>query len=227
MAGAPKELAALDSGKITLLIDTHWHFDHTDNNPNLRAAGAEILAHANTKTRLSEAHDLLGIHIPAAPAAALPGKTFTNTWGQTANGETLALAYFVPAHTDTDIFIRYERANVIHMGDVFFNGMYPFIDASTGGNIDGMIAGANKIIAMANSRTKIVPGHGPLGDKASLTKSRDMLVTVRDRVAALKKAGKSLPDTQAEKPTKDLDEVWGKGMMGGDDFVALVYSTLK
>jgi cyclase len=219
-------LDGVDRSPITLLIDTHWHFDHADNNASFKAAGAKILAHANTKNRLSETHDLLGMHFAPAPPEALPTQTFTTTLTQRVNGEELALGHFDPAHTDTDIYVRYPKANVLHLGDVFFNGRYPFIDASTGGNINGMITGATKALGMADAQTKIVPGHGPLGDKAALTKYRDLLTTVRDRVQKLKTAGRSLAEVQQAKPSAEFDGEWGKGMIDADTFVALVYNTL-
>ena len=219
-------LDGIDNGPIKLLIDTHWHFDHTDNNAAMHAAGAMILSHENAKKRLTETHDLLGMHFTPAPAAALPSQTFRLSQKIEANGETLTLGYIPPAHTDGDIYVHYLKANVLHMADVFFNGMYPFIDAGTGGNIDGQIAGAAKIIAMSDSKTKIVPGHGPLGDKAALTKYHDMLVAIRDRVQKQKAAGKRLEEVTASKPTAAFDAAWGKGMFNGDQFVAIVYSTL-
>ena len=119
-----------------------------------------------------------------------------------------------------------RKANVLHMGDVFFNGTYPFIDASTGGRINGMIDGAERALKMTNARTKIVPGHGPLGDRMALTRYRDMMVTIRDRVQKLKTAGRSLAEVQAAKPSAEFDAAWGGGMLNGDGFVALVFGTL-
>jgi glyoxylase-like metal-dependent hydrolase (beta-lactamase superfamily II) len=220
-------LDGIDGSAIKTLIDTHWHFDHADNNANFRAAGAGILAHENTRKRLAEAHDLLGMHFEPAPAAALPTDTFADRRSLTVNGEQIIMAHVPPAHTDTDILVHFSSANVLHMGDVFFNGTYPFIDASTGGNINGMIGGADRALQMANDRTKIVPGHGPLGDRAALQKYRTMLLTVRDRVRAQKTKGSTLEQVQAAKPASEFDAAWGKGRMGGDDFVALVYNTLE
>jgi cyclase len=219
-------LDGLGSGPIKLLIDTHWHFDHTDNNGNFRNAGAQILAHENTKKRLSETHDLLGMHFTPAPANFLPTQTFASTQRVQVNGENLQLAHIDPAHTDTDIYIQYPRANVLHLGDTFFNGMYPFIDAGTGGNINGVINAATKAIAMVDVRTKIVPGHGPLGDRASLTKYRDVLVTVRDRVQKLKSQGKKVKEVVAAKPGGEFDKAWGGGFMMPDQFIEIVYNTL-
>ena len=220
-------LDGLGNAPVKAVIDTHWHFDHTDNNANLHAAGATVLAHENTKTRMAEPHDsaLLGLHIPASPADALPQQTFSSSQKLQANGETVMLRYFQPAHTDTDIYVHFQKANVIHMGDAFFNGFYPVIDTSTGGKVDGMIVAADKLLSLVDNNTKIVPGHGALGNKADLTKSRDMLVVVRDRVQKLKTAGKSAEEIAASKPLADLDPVWGH-MLSSDIFVRMIYSAL-
>src|SRR4029077_1105051 len=190
-------LDGLGSAPVKYVIDTHWHFDHTDNNAPLCAAGATILAHVNTRKRMAEPHDLpvlyrgpdgalAGLHFDPSPAEALPQQPFPDRYKLQAHGETLALQPFAPAHTDSDIYVHFEKANVISMGDTFFNGMYPYIDPGTGGKITGMIAAADKILSLADNDTKIVAGHGPLGNKADLTKSRDMLITSRDRVQKLK-----------------------------------------
>ncbi len=222
--------AALDklgTEKVTTVIDTHWHFDHADNNGAFRKMGAGVVAHDNTKKRMSEAHVLMGSKIPPSPADALPTLTFAATRRIEANGDTLMLGKIPNAHTDTDIYIKFQKANVLHLGDVFFNGMYPFIDGTTGGSINGMIEGVTFSMKQADKTTKIVPGHGPLGDLAALGRFRDMLVTSRDRVAKLKKNGQSLEQVIAAAPTKDLDAVWGKGFFPPNDYVALVYNTLE
>ena len=153
-------------------------------------------------------------------------QTFAASYKLQANGETLALQHFAPAHTDTDIYVHFQKANVVQMGDTFFNGMYPYIDPGTCGTITGMIAAADKILSLADNYTKIVAGHGPLGNKADLRKFRDMLITSRDRVQKLKLAGKSAQQAVAEKPFADLDPVWGKGIINTDQFVQIVYLTL-
>jgi glyoxylase-like metal-dependent hydrolase (beta-lactamase superfamily II) len=226
----PKFKEALDglgNAPVKTVIDTHWHFDHTDNNAHLHAAGATVLAHENTKARMAETHDsaLMGMHFPASPPDALPQQTFSASQKLQANGEILMLQYFQPAHTDTDIYIHFQKANVIHMGDTFFNGFYPVIDFSTGGKVDGMLVAAGKILSLADNNTKIVPGHGPLGNKADLAKCRDMLVVARDRVLKLKTAGKSADEIVASKPLADLDAVWGH-MLTSDIFVRMIYSSL-
>jgi glyoxylase-like metal-dependent hydrolase (beta-lactamase superfamily II) len=236
----PKLKEALDglgNAPVKYVIDTHWHFDHTDNNTPLHAAGATVLAHENTKKRMSEPHDLAvlyrgaddaltGLHFDPSPAEALPQQTFATSYQLRANGETLVLQHFAPAHTDTDIYVHFQKASVIQMGDVFFNGMYPYIDAGTGGTISGNIAACDKILSLAGNNTNIVPGHGPLGNKSDLTKFRDMLVTARNRVQKLKSAGKSAQEAVAEKPFADLDPVWGKGIINADQFVQVVYLAL-
>jgi cyclase len=230
-------LDGLGNAPLKYVINTHWHFDHTDNNPHLQAAGATVLAHENTKKDMSAPHDLpvlyrgpdgalAGLHFDPSPAEALPQQTFAASYELQANGETLELQHVAPAHTDSDIYVQFQKANVIAMGDLFFNGMYPYIDPGTGGTISGMIAVADKILSLAGNDTKIVAGHGALGNKADLTKSRDMLITSRDRVQRLKSAGKSALEAVAEKPFADLDSAWGQGIINSDQWVQIVYLTL-
>jgi glyoxylase-like metal-dependent hydrolase (beta-lactamase superfamily II) len=228
---APKLKASLDAignAPVKILVNTHWHFDHTDGNGPIHQAGAMICAHENTRKRLSIPQDVaaFGLHFDPAPADAWPAQTFEDSMRLYFNGEGIHMGYIQPAHTDGDIFVRYAKGNVLHMGDVYFSEFYPFIDKSTGGSIDGMIAGASQGLTLADSETKIVPGHGPVTDKAALAKYRDMLVTVRDRVQAKKRAGASVEETVASKPTADLDAVWGGGLVKADLFVGIVYSTL-
>jgi cyclase len=221
------ELDALDGSPIKTLVDTHWHLDHADNNANFRNAGAGVIAHDNTRKRLMEPHDLVGMHFDPVPSAALPTKTFPSGLTLNAGTEQVRLDRVAPAHTDTDIFVHFPKANVLHMGDVFFNGSYPFIDAGTGGHINGMIDGVTAALTVVNAQTKIVPGHGPLGNRASLEAFGHMLTVVRDKVHAWKTSGRSLAEVQAAKPTGEFDAVWGKGMMAADAFVAIVYDTVR
>jgi cyclase len=211
-----------------VLINTHWHFDHTDGNEGMHQAGFTILAHQKTRERLAEPHTvkLLNISVPASPAAALPTLTFDSTFHAWHNGDSLDLDYFAPAHTDTDISIHFHQADVLHAGDTWFNGSYPFIDESTGGNIGGMIAASEKTLKTAGAGTKIIPGHGPLGTRAELQTYRDMLAGIRDKVAALKSAGASEQEAIAKKPTAAWDDAWSKGSRGPDFFTGLVYRTL-
>jgi cyclase len=223
-----KTLDEISNAPLKLAIDSHWHWDHTDNNANVRGAGASLIAHENTLKRLKETHDLdvIGLHFDPSPENALPERTFKEAYQMNFSGEHVALGHFAPAHTDSDIFIHFQKSNVLHMGDVFFNGIYCYIDKETKGSIGGMIAGATKMLAMVDNDTKIVPGHGPLGNKSDLRNFRDMMVTSRARVLKLKSSGKSLEEAVAAKPLADLDPVWGKGVLSSDAFVHVVYTTL-
>ena len=213
---------------VKTVINTHWHFDHTDNNAPLRAAGATVVAHENTRRRMSAPQHIavLELDFPASPAGALPQRVFEDATSLKVNDEVIALTHVRPAHTDTDVIVRFEHANVLHAGDVFFNGRYPLIDGSTGGRVAGMIEACDRLLRLADADTKIVPGHGALAGKAELTKYRDMLSTAADRVGKLKAAGKSLEEAIAAKPFTDLDAAWAGGRFKGDDFVKIVYLTL-
>jgi glyoxylase-like metal-dependent hydrolase (beta-lactamase superfamily II) len=222
-------IAAVSHDAPDALMNTHWHYDHTDGNESLHAAGFTIFAHRNTRNRMSTAQTIPFFHLvmPASPAGALPSITFDESMHAWHNGDSLDLVHFDPAHTDSDIYVHFHNANVLHVGDIWFNGMYPFIDEATGGAIGGMIHASEKALAIADSSTKIIPGHGPLGSKADLQKYRDMLSSIRDKVAALKASGASEQEAVAKKPTADFDPIWSKGFfVNGDVFTGLVYRTL-
>ena len=221
-------IAKLDNGAPYSLINTHWHFDHTDGNEAMHAAGFNIVAHRKTRERLSmpQTMKFFGFTLPAAPLGALPTVTFDSAMQIEHNGDELNLLHVEPAHTDTDILIHFRKANVLHVGDLWFNGMYPFIDEGTGGSIGGMIKAGDKLLAVADGNAKIIPGHGELGSKADFQKFHDMLSAIRDKVAALKNAGASEQEAVAKKPTADFDAVWGKGFMSPDVFTGIVYRTI-
>jgi glyoxylase-like metal-dependent hydrolase (beta-lactamase superfamily II) len=221
-------VGAVSKDPADALINTHWHFDHTDGNEGLHSAGFTIFAHRKTRERLSTPQTIKAFHtiFPAAPAGALPVITFDDSMHAWHNGDSLDLVHFDPAHTDTDIYIHFHNADVLHLGDIFFNGMYPFIDEGTGGSIGGMIRGAQTALSVAGNSTKIIPGHGPLGSKPDLQRYRDMLAACRDKVAAIKASGASEQETIARKPLADTDPTWGKGFMNGDAFTGIVYRTL-
>ena len=221
-------LAPQSAGAPGILVNTHWHQDHTGGNEGMHAAGFTIVAHRQTRARLSTPQILRAFHrtVPASPPGALPQIVMDDTLAIWRNGDALDLAHFPPAHTDSDIYINFQKADVLHVGDIWFNGMYPFIDEGTGGSIDGMIRAGEEALAVADTGTKIIPGHGPLGSKADLQKFHDMLTEVRDKVAALKDAGLSEEDAVAKKPTAELDAAWGKGFMNPDVFTGIVYRTL-
>src|SRR5271167_1356826 len=221
-----KALASINSDPIKQLINTHWHFDHTGGNEWVHEAGASILAHENTSKHLSKATRVEGnwqYTFPAAPAGAIPSTVFQDEHTLHANNTTLKLKHYQPAHTDSDISVHFVEADILHTGDTFWNRDYPFIDYGTGGSIDGHIRAAEANIAAVTDKTIVIPGHGAVGGKADLILFRDVLVEIRDKVDALKKQGKPLPEVIAAKPGARYDAVWGKLFQNPSDFVALVY----
>lgn len=210
---------------LTHLINSHWHYDHTDGNEWMHAAGATILAHENTRKHLSTATTMEAFHVtfPPNPAGAIPTLTFADKHTLKLNGTTILLTHYTPAHTDSDISILFTDADVLHTGDTWFNGFYPFFDYSTGGSIDGMIAATKKNLSTGTQDTIIIPGHGPVGNKTQLQETYDMLAATRENVAKLKKQGKTLEETIAAKPTAAYDEKWGKGFMTPPTYTTLVY----
>jgi glyoxylase-like metal-dependent hydrolase (beta-lactamase superfamily II) len=215
-------LAAINADPIRVLINTHWHLDHTDGNDWVHSSGASIWAHENTRYRMSSTQRIAAFDatIPPAPTGALP-TILVNSYRTLSDSiSTLKLTYYEPAHTDTDISVHFTEADILHCGDTWFNGFYPFIDYSSGGNINGMIAATVQNLATASDNTIIIPGHGPIGNKTQLTEFHEMLVGSRDNVAKLKKEGKSLEETVAAKPTAAYDEKWGKKP---DAFIGYVY----
>jgi len=218
-------LARIGNDPATHLINTHWHFDHADGNAWAHEAGATILAHENTRRHLSVDTRVEGWHFtfPAAPAGALPTTVFQDHHTVNINGATLALKHYAPAHTDSDISVHFTEADIFHAGDTFWNGAYPFIDYSTGGSIDGHIEAAEANLASVTNKTIVIPGHGEVGGKAELTLFRDLLVSARDKVAALKKQGRTLAEVIATNPCARYDDEWGQSFMTPGAFIALVY----
>jgi len=227
----PKHLEAIKAagGEVPkFLINTHYHADHTGGNENLGKAGAVIFSHDQVRERLametvSEAFNMI---TPPQPKAALPVVTFSTDITFHLNGDTLYAFHVPSAHTDGDSVIHFKNANVIHSGDVFFNGFYPFIDVAHGGTLFGMIRAADAILALADGETKIIPGHGPLGDRAQLQAYRDMLRTAYERLSRLKANGMSVEEAVGEKPLTDLEAGWGKGMFTGEKWISLIYGGL-
>ncbi|MEO8587307.1 MAG: MBL fold metallo-hydrolase [Acidobacteriota bacterium] len=210
---------------IRFVLNTHWHGDHVGGNESLGKDGAVLVAHDNVRKRMSKDQfiKLFDRTVPASPAAALPLVTFAESLSFHLNGEDVDAVHVPPAHTDGDVVVFFRKANVIHGGDTIFNGMYPVVDLSSGGSVDGMIGAADRILAVADASTKIIPGHGPLATKADVKAYRDMLAASRDAVAPLVKAGKTIDEVKAAKPTSALDEKWGKGFIKPDVWTTVLY----
>jgi len=218
-------LARIGPEPIKHLVNTHWHFDHTDGNEWMHSDGATIFAHPNTRKHLSTTTRVedWNFTFPPSPPGALPTETFETNKMLNLNGTHIALDYYGPSHTDGDISAYFKEADVFHAGDTWWNSHYPFIDYSTGGNINGMIKAAESNLARVTEKTIVIPGHGQIGGKAQLTEYRDMLITIRDRVSELKKQGKSLDEAIAAKPTAAHDSKWAGSFVNGDVFTKLVY----
>ncbi len=211
-------IAGLTDMPIRFLLNTHFHGDHTGGNENLGTAGVTIFAHDNVRVRL------LG---NGAPAVALPVVTFNDTTTFHMNGQTIHVFHAAAAHTDGDTLIHFREADVIHMGDTYFNGFYPFIDIGAGGSLAGTLAAVDSALALAGDNTRIIPGHGPMSNRAELIAYRDMLIAVRDGIEPLIADGKSVEQVIAAKPTAALDGEWGDGFLNPERFVRIVYASLK
>ncbi len=215
---------------LRYIVNTHWHEDHTDGNKSLGKTGATIIAHDNVRKRLSTDQFIEAFQatVPAYPEYARPSLTFNDKLDLYLNNNTIDIFYVgTPAHTDGDAAIYFPDANVIHTGDIFFNKLYPFIDTSSDGGIEGMIRAVDKIISVCNSQTKIIPGHGPLSNLDEFLTYRQLLVTVKDRVKTAIENGKSLENLIASKPLAEYNEIWGQGFLSDEVFLTIVYNDLS
>ena len=221
-------VAEQSDAPIEFVVNTHWHPDHAEGNENMGAMGAVLVAHENVRERMSTTQFIraFGMEVPPSPAGALPVITFDDGVTLHWNGDEIRIFHVAPAHTDGDAVIHFVNADVIHTGDIYFNGLYPFIDVGTGGRFDGMIAATDAILEIAGENTKIIPGHGPLSDRAQLQAYRDMLVTVRDRISEMVEKGMDRDAVVAATPTSDLDAAWGGGFLEPDMWVGIAYDAL-
>jgi len=220
---------AAGGGDVKYVINTHWHGDHTGGNEPLGKAGALIIAHDNVLARMSTEQFMAAFdqHVPPAPAAARPVVTFPSRTTFHLNGDVVQIVHIANAHTDGDSIVQFTNANVIHTGDTYMKDVYPFIDVSSKGSIDGFIAAADAVLSRANANTKIIPGHGALANRSDLERFHDMLVTARGKIQALIDQGLSEDQVVAARPTAELDDPWGKGFMTPEQFVRFSYQSLK
>lgn len=221
-------IATVTPRPVRFVLNTHWHGDHTGGNEAMASVGAIIVAHDNVRRRMSTEQftELFNSRTPASHGGALPAVTFSDDISFFLNGDTIHAGHVRNAHTDGDAIVTFRKANVIHMGDTFFNGFYPYIDVSAGGSIDGMIAAVNAVLARSSASTMIIPGHGPLASRADLVRYRDVLVIGRRNVARLVTQGRTMAQAIAAKPMAEYDTQWGKGFINGETFIKLVYTSL-
>jgi len=217
-------IAQVSDKPVKFLLNTHWHYDHTGGNENFANAGAIIVAHENVRKRMSSEQfiEFMRQTIPASPKAALPVVTFASTVSLHLNGEEMRAIHMPRAHTDGDAVVHFLGSDVIHMGDIYFNGMYPFIDTTSGGTPEGVVAACDQVLKIVGEKTRVIPGHGPLSNKAELAAYRDMVADVSKRVRSMVDSGKKLEEIVAAKPSADYDAKWGKGFIAPDKFVEML-----
>ncbi|MFT5112767.1 MAG: cyclase [Candidatus Azotimanducaceae bacterium] len=219
---------ALGGDHPRYLFNTHFHGDHTGSNEHFGSAGSVIVAHHNVRIRLEKGSSIATFNMVTPPAAsqALPDITFDSDAAFHINGERVRVYHIPNAHTDGDAIVHFEGSNVIHAGDTFFNGFYPFIDVSNGGSVQGVIDAANSMLALSNDQTLIIPGHGPLAKPDDLMAYRDMLVSANAVLKSLKTEGKSAEQAAAEYPLLNLEEQWGVGMFSSEKWISIVYDSI-
>ena len=221
-------IATVTPKPVRFVVNTHWHGDHTGGNENMANGGAILVAQENVRRRMSseQVNEFFKSKTPASPSAALPVITFAEGISFYVNGDSVQVAHVKNAHTDGDAIVMFRGANVVHMGDTYFNGIYPYIDVSSGGSLAGIIIAADRALSLTNDSTKIIPGHGALGNRASLMEYRKVMVSVRERVSKLIARKRTLEQILSAKPLADYDDTWGKGFMKPEQFLTLVYSSL-
>ena len=222
-------IADLTDADVKFLVNTHYHGDHTGGNEAFGEAGALIFAHDNVRARMStdQFRAIFDQSIPASPAGALPIVTFSDEMTFNWNGDAIRAIHVAPAHTDGDSILYFHDANVIHMGDTFFNGFYPFIDVGSGGDINGIIGAGYRALSIANDDTAIIPGHGPVSDAAGLAAWLDMLKVTRVSMQSLIDRGMSEDEALAARPTAEFDEQYGGGFMNRENYNRLLYQSLS
>ena len=223
------KIAEVSIQPIRFIANTHYHFDHSGGNEKAANTGAMIIAHENVRKRMSteQKMDAINMTTPPASIAALPDITFSKDVTFYINGEEVHVFHIGAGHTDGDAIVHFRKANVIHLGDLYFNGLYPYIGIEAGGSINSMIQVGNTILGMIDDATRIIPGHGPIARKAEYAEYLEMLTGVRDAIRRQIDAGKSIKEVIASKPLQAFDAKWGKGMFTSDQFAELVYTDLS
>jgi len=217
-------IAELGAPPVRFVLNTHWHSDHTGGNEKLGEAGAVIVAHDNVRARMSvpQMLEFFQQAVPASPPGALPVITFSDQASFHLNGDEIRALHVPHAHTDGDVLVHFRKANVLHAGDTFFNGNYPFIDVDSGGSVAGLIACVEQMLALVDEQTRIIPGHGPLAGRAELEAYRDMLVETTGRIRALLAEGLDVEAVVAAAPTAAYDERWSGAFINGERYVRMV-----
>lgn len=222
------EIKKLGGSTPKFVFNTHWHADHTGGNENLGQQGSLIVAHENVRKRLTVDNFIKAFNsnVPAYPEVALPVVTFTQEIHFHLNNDGIEITHIPNAHTDGDSIVFFTNDNILHTGDIFFNGFYPFIDTAHGGSLKGTLNAAEQLVGMINDETKIIPGHGPLGNKTDLIAYRDMLATAYLNLKAQKSMDRTLEEVKKAKPLKELDKKWSKGIFTSDKWIEVVYNGL-
>jgi len=222
-------LAELHPAPARFVLNTHWHFDHTGGNENFGKAGAVIVAHDNVRARMSVPNmmEFFKRAVPASPPGALPVVTFNDSASFHMNGDDIRAIHVARAHTDGDVIVHFRKANVLHAGDTFFNGMYPFIDLDSGGSIAGLLAAVDTMLALADADTRIIPGHGPVCSRGDLENYRKMLVETTTRVRTLRAEGKTVDEIVAAAPNADFDATWATGFINGERYARMLYGLME
>ncbi len=222
------ELKSIGGDVPKFVINTHWHGDHTGGNKNLGEKGSIIVAHDNVRKRLSKDNFIAAFlsRTPAQPKIALPVISFAKGLTFHLNDDTISVQHIPSSHTDGDSIIYFKNDNVLHTGDLFFNGFYPFIDTDHGGSLPGLIKGIDTLLNIVDDKTKIIPGHGPIATKAQLIDYRSMLKSAYKQLSKLKKEGKTVEQAIASKPLKALDKQWSRGLFTTDKWIGLIYGSL-
>lgn len=228
---APKikaAIARITPKPVQFVMNTHFHFDHTGGNESFAKDGAWIVAHDNVRRRMSSDQliSFIGARQPASAKAGLPVVTVAGSISFHINGDEVHAFHVPNAHTDGDLIVHFRKSDIVHMGDVYFNGFYPFIDSSSGGSADGVVAAVDRVLALATDKTKIIPGHGPLASKRELQAYRDLLATVTERIKKLRAEGRSDEQIRAARPAAEFDAAYGGGFIKPEQFVQMMLGAI-